>query len=120
MYVSASACSRIADHIPVAPFVYDAIPLGQITPNGWLLAEMQTEAEGLAGHLYDFYQYVKDAKWLGGTQEYSGLNEAFPYWLNGLVPLAYTLDDERLKGQVHDAMDYLFEHMVQPDGWIGL
>ncbi|KAK4496684.1 hypothetical protein PRZ48_012666 [Zasmidium cellare] len=79
----------------------------------------QTEAEGLAGHLYDFYQYVKDAKWLGGTQEYSGLNEAFPYWLNGLVPLAYTLDDERLKGQVHDAMDYLFEHMIQPDGWIG-
>lgn len=80
---------------------------------------METEAAGLAGHLYDFYSFVHGSSWLGSTQEYSGLNEAFPYWLNGLVPLAYTLDDQRLKDQVHGAMDYLFSHMIADDGWIG-
>lgn len=103
----------------VVPFVYNDIPLGSITPNGWLRAEMETEASGLAGHLYDFYEFVHDSSWLNGTQEYSGLNEAFPYWLNGLIPLAYTLDDQRLKDQVHEAVSYVLENKVAPDGWIG-
>ena len=80
---------------------------------------METEAAGLAGHLYDFWSFVHSSSWLGGTREYSRLNEAFPYWLNGLVPLAYTLDDARLKDQVHEAVDYVLEHEVAADGWIG-
>ncbi|KAH7310189.1 hypothetical protein BKA65DRAFT_519076 [Rhexocercosporidium sp. MPI-PUGE-AT-0058] len=104
---------------PLVPFVYGDIPLGSITPNGWLRQELETEAAGLAGHLYDFWNYVHRSSWLGGDQEYSGLNEAFPYWLNGLVPLAYVLDDPRLKAQVHEAMDYLMKNMVKQDGWIG-
>ncbi|KAF2162458.1 hypothetical protein M409DRAFT_27082 [Zasmidium cellare ATCC 36951] len=104
---------------PLEPFVYNNIPLGSIAPNGWLQGEMETEANSLSGHLYDFWKFVHDSSWLGGNSEYSGLNEAFPYWLNGLVPLAYGVDDVRLKGQVFQAMDYLLEHMVQEDGWIG-
>ena len=79
---------------------------------------MQTMAAGLAGHEHDFYQIVSENPWLGGDQEYSTLNEAFPYWYNGLVALAYGIDDGRLKQQVLNATDYVISHQ-QADGWLG-
>ncbi|KAK5150391.1 hypothetical protein LTR04_006817 [Oleoguttula sp. CCFEE 6159] len=75
-------------------------------------------ADGLAGHDADFYRYVHRSSWTGGDQEYSSLNEAFGYWLNGLIPLAYGLDNDRLKAQVQTAVDYIIGHQ-QSDGWIG-
>ena len=79
---------------------------------------MNLMANGLAGHQKDFYHYVNDSSWLGGHSEYSRLNEGFPYWFNGLVPLAYGSGDERLKRQVYDALVYVLDHQ-QADGWLG-
>ena len=79
---------------------------------------MNLMRDGLAGHGFDFYQYVHSSPWMGGHEEYSALNEAFPYWFNGLVPLAYGLDDDRLKAQVKVAVDYVLGHQAE-DGWIG-
>lgn len=41
-----------------------------------------------------------------------------PYWVNALVPLSYTLQDERLKNQVHSVVHAILDR-IQPDGWIG-
>ena len=76
---------------------------------------------GLAGHTMEFYQYVKNSSWTGGDQEYSTLNEAFPYWYNAIVPLAYSLDDATLKSQIQVATtgpDGIVTRQ-QSDGWIG-
>ena len=64
-------CQRVA----VLPLAFDPLPLGAITPNGWLQAELGTEAAGLAGSQYDFYSWVHDSLWTGGSAEYSALNE---------------------------------------------
>ena len=80
--------------------------------------QMSLMANGLAGHQKDFYHFVNDSSWLGGWSEYSLLNEGFPYWFNGLVPLAYGSGDDRLKRQVHDALNYVLENQ-QADGWLG-
>ncbi len=66
----------------------------------------------------DFWKYVSDSAWIGGKTEYSILHEAFPYWLNAIVPLAYGVNDARLKAQVQKAADYVLDHQ-QADGWIG-
>lgn len=75
-------------------------------------------SNGLAGHEHDFYPIVSDSVWLGGQSEYSLLHEGIPYWLNGLVPLAYGLDDDRLKSQTDSVVDYVLDHQ-QSDGWLG-
>jgi Beta-L-arabinofuranosidase, GH127 len=76
-------------------------------------------ADGLAGHEMEFYPYVMDNPWLGGTQDYSDLNEALPYWFNGLVALAYALDDPTLIGQVTTAANFVLSHQNSTTGWLG-
>jgi hypothetical protein len=102
----------------LVPFKYDLLPVGTIQPLGWVNDQLKLEADGLAGHLFDFYRYVKRSQWLGGTEEYSELHESAPYWYNGIVPLAYVLNDERLKDQVNQFLDYTLDHQSE-DGWLG-
>ena len=56
-------------------------------PKGWLLEQLRLQAQGLSGHLDEFWPDLgPNSAWLGGTGE--GW-ERGPYFLDGLVPLAY-------------------------------
>lgn len=98
--------------------VYQTFPLGSVKPLGWMRDQLELAADGLAGHMFEFYRFVHDARWLGGSTEYSILDEASPYWFNGIVPLAFALDDERVLAQVRYYLDYVLDHQ-QADGWLG-
>jgi hypothetical protein len=111
-----SKTSRLT--IQVVPFALQPLPLGTIEPRGWLADNLELMANGLAGHLHEFYSYVASSSWLGGSGEYSALHEGFPYWLNGIVPLAYSLNDARLKTQISTAVNYVLSHQYE-DGWLG-
>lgn len=100
------------------PLYLEPLPLGSVKPLGWLKDQLDLMADGLPGHEYDFYRIVRSNPWLGGSHEYSALNEAFPYWFNGLVPLAYATDSPRLKSQAISAAKHVLLHQ-QRDGWLG-
>jgi hypothetical protein len=74
-------------HLP-GKSAYYPLPVGSIAPRGWLLKQLEIQANGLSGHLAMFWPPVSEGWWVGGT---AGDTSAVPYWLNGLVPLAYQL-----------------------------
>jgi uncharacterized protein len=94
---------------------FRALPLGKIRPRGWLLEQLATQARGLTGHLDEFWPDVRDSGWIGGDAE--GW-ERGPYWLDGLVPLAFLLQEQRLIRKARRWMDYILAHQ-QDDGWLG-
>ena len=94
---------------------FEPLPLGEVRPAGWLLGQLRTQANGLSGHLDEFWPDVARSGWIGGDAE--GW-ERGPYWLDGVVPLAYLLDDGRLKGKVRRWVDEILARQA-PDGWIG-
>jgi hypothetical protein len=70
------------------------LPLGAIRCRGWLERQLRLQADGLTGHLDEFWPDVAESQWFGGQAE--GWERA-PYWLDGLIPLAWTLNDAALK-----------------------
>ncbi len=83
---------------PLAAGKYCFLPLGSIRPTGWLRNQLEIQANGLGG---------KGESWERG-----------PYFLDGLIPLAWQLDDARLKAKAQRFMDWTPEHQ-SANGMIG-
>jgi len=92
------------------------LPLTSVRPRGWLERQLGIQADGLSGHLDELWSDVgPNSAWLGGTGE---AWERGPYFLDGLVPLAYLLDDAKLKAKVQKWVDWTLTHQGT-DGSIG-
>jgi hypothetical protein len=97
------------------PLVFSPLPLTAIRPEGWLARQLRIQADGLTGHLDEFWPDVKNSQWFSGSAE--GWERA-PYWLDGALPLAWLLDDQPLKSRLTKYMDHIMDHQ-RPDGWYG-
>lgn len=106
----------VKDRAPLASGAFFFLPLGSIRPRGWLLDQLRIQAAGLSGHLYEIWPDVgPNSGWLGGTGESW---ERGPYYLDGLLPLAYLTDDARLKALAQRFIDWTLSH-PWPSGMIG-
>ena len=109
-FADAAPSSRRAAVKNRAPLMQNAfylLPLGAVRPAGWLQAQLQLQAGGLSGHLDETWPDVgPNSGWLGGNGESW---ERGPYFLDGLTPLAYLLDDARLKAKAQKYIDWTLE-----------
>ena len=111
------AANYLTSREPLTAMPYLELPLGAIRPDGWLQEQLQRMASGLTGHLDEIYPEVVGERngWLGGDGD--GW-ERGPYWIDGLLPLAYILDDEALKAKAQRWVDWTLEHQT-PEGYLG-
>ncbi len=110
------ASDASGNRAPLAQNAFHLLPLGAIRPQGWLRQQLTIQANGLGGHLDETWADVgPNSGWLGGTGESW---ERGPYFLDGLVPLAYLLDDARLKAKAQKYIDWTLNNQ-SADGMIG-
>ena len=101
---------------PLKPSAFIALPLKAIAPEGWLKRQLRIQADGLTGHLDEFWPDVgPQCGWLGGPGESW---ERGPYYLDGLLPLAHLLGDEKLLKKANERIEWAIQSQ-QPNGQFG-
>lgn len=100
--------------LKAAPFV--ALDLGSIKARGWLENQLQLQVDGLTGHAEEVIPELgPDSGWKGGKGE--GWEKG-PYYLRGLVSLAYVTNNPKLKKQAQVWIDSLLATQGE-DGRLG-
>jgi uncharacterized protein len=106
----------VPNRAPLAENSFYPLPLTSVRPSGWLRRQLEIQANGLSGHLDEFWPDLESSSgWLGGQGESW---ERGPYFLDGLVPLAYLLGDERLIAKAQHWADWTLDHQAA-SGMIG-
>jgi hypothetical protein len=96
---------------PLLETTYMQLPLGAVKPLGWLYDQLVVQKNGLTSHLNEVWDVAANSAWKGDT----GMNVTpecctaryFPRWLEGLIPMAWMLDDDSLKNEVMRYMNYI-------------
>ncbi|SDF89381.1 DUF1680 family protein [Dyadobacter soli] len=102
---------------PLRSNPYSELPLGAIKPQGWLKEMLVRQKNGSTGKLDELYPLVMGKRngWLGGDGDQW---ERGPYWIDGLLPLAYILDDKELIAKTKPWVEWAIASQ-QPDGYFG-
>jgi hypothetical protein len=100
---------------PLLKNAYIKLPLGIVKPAGWLKSQLEAQAAGLTGNIDDFWPDLVNSSWRGGNGE---AWERGPYFLDGLVPLAYLLNDSRLINKVKTWIEPILASSSDT-GWYG-
>ena len=68
--VGLNAADSIPNRAPLGPNHFQTLRLTTVKPRGWLLDELNLQANGLSGHLDEFWPDLgPNSGWLGGTGE---------------------------------------------------
>lgn len=102
---------------PLKANPYIELPLGAIKPQGWLREMLLRQKSGATGNLDKLYPLVMNHRngWLGGDGDQW---ERGPYWIDGLLPLAYILNDTTLINKAAPWVEWALSSQ-QPDGYFG-
>ena len=102
---------------PLLQKTYIELPIGAIKAEGWMQEQLIRMKNGMTGNLDKIYEKVMGPRngWLGGDGD---VWERGPYWIDGLLPLAYLLDDDGLKEKVKPWIEWPLASQ-KPNGYFG-
>ena len=102
---AAPETAAVPNRAPLAATPLVRLPLGAVRPAGWLRTQLDLQRDGLTGHAEQVIPNLDaNSKWLGGKTGDDW--EKGPYYVKGLVALAYTLDDAGLKARAQKWVDW--------------
>ncbi|KAF9021335.1 hypothetical protein BDZ89DRAFT_1163812 [Hymenopellis radicata] len=79
------------------------------------LSRVVIQTNGVAGHMHEFYDLVKNTDWSGGDSYYSALEEVGSYWFNAMVPNSVLVNNTELILKTYDFLNYVLDET----GWLG-
>ena len=105
---------------PLVPSPLLKLPIGAITPKGWLRHQLELEADGMTGHLEDLSKWCnfKDSAWASPEGQGQFGWEEVPYWLKGFGDLGYVLGNQRIINDARKWIDAVLSSQ-EPDGYFG-
>ena len=109
-----------ANRRPLVPSGLIKLPIGSITPKGWLRHQLQLEANGMTGRLPEISKWCKfeGNAWADPNGEGHSGWEELPYWLKGYGDLGYVLKDGKIISEARKWIDAMLNSQ-EADGWFG-
>jgi len=106
----------IFNRTPLTPNSLSPLPMGSIRPEGWLLEQIEAQARGISRRFGEICpELAENGAWLRGAD---GDFTRAPYYLEGLIALGWTLNDEEFKQKAIRCVDWIIASQRE-DGWFG-
>ena len=106
----------IFNRTPLTPNTLSPLPMGSIRPEGWLLEQIQAQADGVSKRFGEICpEFGRDGAWHKGAD---GDFTRAPYYLEGLIALGWTLNNEDIKQKAAAGVEWIIASQRE-DGWFG-
>jgi hypothetical protein len=107
----------VSNREPLKENPFLLLPLGSVKAEGWLHEMLLRQKNGSTGKLDELYPLVmgNNNGWLGGDGDQW---ERGPYWIHGLITLAYLLEDEELINNTTPWVEWALNSQ-KPSGYFG-
>ncbi len=110
----------VGNRPPLAPSPFAKLPIGAITPRGWLRHQLELERDGMTGHLEQISPWLDFTRSSWADPQGRGKFgwEELPYWLKGYGDLGYVLKDQAIKAEAKKWIEAVLASQRE-DGWFG-
>ncbi len=106
---SSVSANYVSSRAPLQPVSFIKLPLGSITPKGWVGRYLELQRDGLTGHLGEISAWLekKNNAWLSEGGDHGW--EEVPYWLKGYQDLAFILQDKKMMAETKTWIEAIFK-----------